>query len=173
MKSGYLRFVCIALCFTTIGYVLGTSHISTSQIAQAADDKADGAKEEEGALPDEVQEKIKLAIEALELAKSTLEGEGLYTPATTGINSFAITCGGVDALADLERGSGVDPETFAALYSDKAVEEIAEHISRDDKGRLTYKGKVVRMYPLSRLKQMLGVRSKLTGKDELGEDDSF
>ena len=74
-------------------------------------------------------------------------------------NSFLVSTGGGDAVADLESGRGVDPETFAALYADLATDEIAQHLAKDGEGRLTYKGKLVRIYPIARLKELFTKRS--------------
>ncbi|VAX38981.1 hypothetical protein MNBD_PLANCTO02-1100 [hydrothermal vent metagenome] len=161
MKPGCLSYFCVALSFLTLGYVLGTSGIASTQVVQAQEER-----EKKSSFSETVQEKTKAAIEAIDIAKEALEAEDLYKSATTEINVFAITCGGVDALKDLERGTGVDPETFASLYAGKAINEIAEHIGQDDKGRLTYKSKVVRMYPRSRLKKMLEQRDELSGRED-------
>jgi len=166
MRPGYFSYFCIAVCFLTIGYVLGTSDIAAPQVVQAQDEE----KEEDASpLSEGTRERVKAAIATLDVAKEALEGDGHYTSVTIGINSFAVTCGGVDAVKDLERGTGVDPETFAALYAGQATNEIVEHIGRDNKGRLTYKNKVVRMYPVSRLKKMLEQRDKLSGKEDVVE----
>ncbi len=91
-----------------------------------------------------------------------LEQEQRYAPVMKGVNAFAVLSGGADAKQDLETGRGVDPETFAALYAEQATDEIAAHVSKDEQGRLTYKGKIVRMYSISRLKQMFAKRATLS-----------
>ncbi len=164
MRPGCFGYFCVAFSFLTLGYVLGTSDIAATRIVQAREEE-----EKKSSFSETVQEKTKAAIDAIDAAKEALEGEELYKSATTGMNVFAITCGGVDALKDLERGAGVDPETFAALYAGKAIDEIAEHIGQDDKGRLTYKSKVIRMYPRSRLKKMLEQRDELSGREDAVE----
>ena len=75
-----------------------------------------------------------------------LSDEKRYVPAIQGLNAFATSAGGVDAVADLESGQGVDPETFAGLYAGQALAEVAEHLGRDAEGHLTYKNKIVRIY---------------------------
>jgi len=84
--------------------------------------------------------------------------------ATEGVNAFAVTTGGVDAMDDLEKGRGVDPETFAALYAGQANKEVADSLDHDDQGRLTYKNKVIRMYPVSRLKELFQERLRYAGQ---------
>ena len=42
---------------------------------------------------------------------------GLSTSATSDVNYFSVSVGGIDVQRDLEEGRGVDPETFAALYA--------------------------------------------------------
>ncbi|MCH7688590.1 MAG: hypothetical protein IH899_18235 [Planctomycetes bacterium] len=88
-----------------------------------------------------------------------LQQENVYNSATKGLNSFLVSTGGGDAVADLESGRGVDPETFAALYADLATDEVAQHLAKDEEGRLTYKGKLVRIYPIARLKELFTKRS--------------
>ena len=59
----------------------------------------------------------------------------------------------------------MDPETFAALYAGLATVEIQEHIAKDSQGRVTYKGKVVQMYPIRRLTQLFKERLKYSGEE--------
>ena len=87
-------------------------------------------------------------------------------PATKGLNAFAVSCGGVNALDDLEAGNGVDPETFAGLYAGLAKPDVAAQLGRDDQGRITYKNKIVRMYPVSRLKKLFATRLKYSGENQ-------
>ena len=91
---------------------------------------------------------------AIRNAADTLEGEGKYEPITVGLNSFLLLGGGGNAREDLESGRGVDPETFAALHAGYALPEIGDHLGYDEQGRLTYQNKVVRMYSVSRLRQL-------------------
>src|SRR5690606_17445319 len=105
--------------------------------------------------------KIQAALQALQAAREALEGEGHYVPATQGLNVFAITAGGVDAVQDLESGRGVDPETFAALYAGLATDEVAAKLGRDADQRLTYNNRLIRMYPISRLKKMYSIREAI------------
>ena len=151
----------LGLGLVTIGYVLGTSGILTPANLRA--------QEAQNAPREETAGKIKVAAEALMIAMQALQEDQRYTPAVSGINSFAVTAGGVDAVKDLETGRGVDPETFAALYADMATDEVAQHLGLDDERRLTYKNKVIRMYSIKRLKEMFADRAKLAGGEEIGE----
>ena len=119
-----------------------------------------------GAASDDVTREVTAAYTALQNAKSALAQEDRYTSATVPLNVSAIMSGGVDAIGDLESGRGVDPETFAALYAEQATDEIAAELEKDELGRLTYKGKVVRMYSVSRLKQMFQERLRFAGTEE-------
>lgn len=114
---------------------------------------------------DELTEKIGEAFAAVQTARGVLDQDALYNPATKTVNVTGILSGGVDAIADLESGRGVDPETFAALYAGMASDQIAADLDKDELGRLTYKGKVVRMYSISRLKLMIQERLRYTGED--------
>ena len=110
-------------------------------------------------LTEDTTDKLKKAIDALTAAMSALQLANAYNPATKGMNSFLVSTGGGDAVSDLESGRGVDPETFAALYADLATDEVAQHLAKDEEGRLTYKGKLVRIYPIARLKERFTKRS--------------
>ena len=88
--------------------------------------------------------------------------DGDYEAVTEDLNAFLILSGGSDAVADLESGNGVDPETFAALHAGQARPEIQELLDFNDDGQLTYNGQVVRMYSRSRLRLIYADRLKLT-----------
>ena len=49
--------------------------------------------------------------------------------AIIGVNYFAVSVGGIDAIRDLEEDRGVDPETLAGLRAGFAVPEVAEHLN--------------------------------------------
>jgi len=52
-----------------------------------------------------------------------------------------------------------------ALYADLAVDQVAVHLGRDEENRLTYKGKVIKIYPVSVLQRQYVLRSSLTGEE--------
>ena len=119
---------------------------------------ADPQEPPSGAVRDKLRDANKVLAETMQL----LVDEKRYVPAIKGINAFAITVGGVDAVADLESGLGVDPETFAGLYADQASDEVREHLSRNGEGQVTYKNKVVRLYNATRLKQLFALRKEFS-----------
>ena len=137
-----------AAALIALGFVLGASGILHPARAQ---DPLQGSTDR---LPKEVTAKVKEAHSGLLAAMQELQRQDLYKPAMEGVNSFAISVGGLDVMGDLETTRAVDPETFAALYAGRATEEVAQHLAKDEAGRLTYKGKVIRMYPIARLKQL-------------------
>ena len=141
----------LALSLMVTGYIFGASGYFLSGPVHAQD--------EAGQPSDETANKVKQANDALTAAMLALQQENLYKSATKGMNSFLLSTGGGDAVADLESGRGVDPETFAALYAGLAIDQVQEHLEKDEEGRLTYKGKMVRIYPIGRLKQLLAKRS--------------
>lgn len=145
------------LGLVAFGYVLGVSGIASPNRLQAQ-----GRPKVEG-ISDDTANKIKAAVEALAAAGQALQGEQKLVPATTALNASAIVAGGVNALDDLESGRGVDPETFAALYAGLAVDEIKAKLAKDDERRLTYDGKVIKLYPISRLKFMYQERDRMLG----------
>lgn len=91
----------------------------------------------------------------------SLTGESLNVSAVEGLNFFALSVGGIDAVRDLEEGRGVDPETFAAIYADRATPEVTQHIDTDAEGRKRYKGTIVRMYSKERLKEVFQRRDQV------------
>jgi hypothetical protein len=122
------------------------------------------AQDAPATLNEETQKKIQLANESLKTAMEALKVDSLYTPVTKSMNVYGILTGGLDAMADLESGRGVDPETFAALYAGDAIDEVQQHLSKDEEGRLTYKNKVVRIYPVTKLQKLHTQRKILTGE---------
>jgi hypothetical protein len=142
---------CLAL--VAIGYFLGSV-----QVGGPSSLRADQSTE---AIQGAARDKLRSAEQALAEAMQVLQDEKRYVPAIVGLNAFATTVGGVDAIADLDSGQGVDPETFAGLYSGQALPEVAEHLAHDAQGRVTYKGRVVRLYNPTRLKQLFAARAEL------------
>jgi hypothetical protein len=159
----------LGLALVAVGYVLGVSGVLQSPKAEAQQAQPETPEVPEvTGLSKEAQEKIKTAHEALVAAKEALANENRYNPATDPevLNVFGILTGGVDAVADLEAGRGVDPETFAALYADLATGNLRADLEWDSQGRMTYKNKVIRMYPIAELRQRFAVRRQLAGIEE-------
>ncbi|MFP6762429.1 MAG: hypothetical protein VB858_02385 [Planctomycetaceae bacterium] len=155
-----LQLLAVA-CLIGGGYFLGTHHAfapSTAN-AQGFGDPADNSG------MDEIAIAIAEVSNALKKASDLLEQDGRHISASSVPNVSAILAGGVNALEDLETGRGVDPETFAALYAEQATDEIAAELDKDELGRLTYKGKVIRLYSISRLKNLYKMRSQYTDAD--------
>lgn len=140
------------LAMLGIGYLLGTTGASTGQLVAQAPDAG---------IQDETADKIRVAHRALNDALESLRQEGRYETITDGVNAFLILAGGGNARQDLESGRGVDPETFAALYSGRAVPEVQELLDVDEQGRITYNNEVVRMYSKSRLQRIFAERTKI------------
>lgn len=159
-----LSQVFIGLILITVGYVLGAS--------QSFQNEKLHAQQNSGAPSEETEDKIRRGVKLLADAQSGLEQENFMRTATKGVNTFAVSCGGVNALEDLEAGNGVDPETFAGLYAGLAKPDVATHLGRDDQGRITYKNKIVRMYAVSRLKKLFAARLKYSGESQ-EEEPSF
>ncbi|MFQ5732947.1 MAG: hypothetical protein ACE5KM_13485 [Planctomycetaceae bacterium] len=147
-----LRIVTV-LTLVGFGYALGTMRLLEPSRAAAQQPAAETA-----------DTKIKAAYKALSDAQQALAQRGAFRGATQGVNAFAVTVGGVDAIRDLNEGRGVDPETFAALYAGEANDEVKKSLRMDDdRNVLTYKGKVVRMYSIDRLKKLFRKRDDLAG----------
>ena len=151
----------LVVTLLALGYLAGSVGLLTP-----SDLSAQGAAAPQGPSEDAV-EKITSSFDTIKTAAASLKREGRYEPATRGLNLFAVSVGGLDVKGDLEKGRGVDPETFAALYAGLAATEVEEHIDRDSQGRVTYKGKVVQMYPIRRLTQLFKERLKYSGEESL------
>jgi hypothetical protein len=163
--SRRLLQLCILGVVLTVGYVWGRWDGSDGPNSLAAQDPVAGPSEES-------QRKIQAANDALKVAMEGLKAESLYNPATQGMNVYGVLTGGIDAIDDLESGRGVDPETFAGLYSDLALDDVQQHLSKDAEGRLTYKNKLVRIYPITRLKRQHAKRMVLTGEVQKTAQDA-
>ncbi len=140
------------------GYVLGSLQVGGPSFLRA-EPQSPSQSQSEG-IPDSVKNKLREANRALADAIQALVEEKRYVPAIQGVNSFAVSVGGLDAIADLESGHGVDPETFAGLVSGQALPEVAENLARDAEGRFTYKNKSIRLYSPTRLKQLFALRAE-------------
>lgn len=147
------------LGLVAFGYVLGASDFLSPEPVGAQVADAGGPSEE-------ITNRIIATGDQLKSILDSLAQDGRYRSATKGINAFAATVGGVDAIDDLETGRGVDPETFAALYAGQAIDDIAQHLDKDDQQRLMYKNRVIRMYPVSRLKSLYVQRLRFTNPDD-------
>jgi hypothetical protein len=145
--------------FLFVGYVVGSLQIGGPTFLRA-DPQSDSPKQSES-IPEAVRVKVREANRALSDAMLALQDEKRYVPAIQGVNAFATSVGGVDAVADLESGNGVDPETFAALYAGLALPEVAESLARNTEGHMTYKNKVIRIYSPTRMKQLFALRTEL------------
>jgi hypothetical protein len=145
-----VRQLCCGLILVTVGYLAGAAGARWSGAAQAQEES-------------ETVAKVRAANTALNAAADALKADGAYEAITQGVNAFLVLSGGGNARQDLENGAAVDPETFAALYAGQGLPEIQELLSRDDEGRLTYNGLVVRMYSKQRLQQLYTARVRLTG----------
>ena len=145
---------CLGVCsLVAFGYVLGTMQFFAPEPVQAQAPKAETARD-----------KIRAGYKLLEEAQQMLGQQSKHKSATEGVNSFAVMSGGIDAVRDLEEGRGVDPETFAALYAGEATEEVKKSLRMDDsKQQLTYKGRVIRLYSIDRLKKLYRQRNDIAG----------
>lgn len=141
-----------AVAFVALGFGIGvwTTLPTRSLVAQESLQKPADAPTIQISEAD--AEKVKQASDALETAQAALQQNGAYNPAIRGLNAYATLAGGLDAVADLEDGRGVDPVTFAGLHAGLATDDVTTQLSFDANGRLTYKGKLVRIYSAERLR---------------------
>ena len=160
------------LALLLIGYVAGGSQLLSpaALLAQGGKGKARPGADAPAIPPmsDETKAKIKAAADALKAAQEALEAENRFgNSAIKGVNSFTVLSGGGSSLDDLKGAGGVDPETFGALYAGLATDAIVADLGRDAENRLTYKNRVVRMYPISMIRAAYARRSDITGEDLL------
>lgn len=153
-----LRSTLAILPVFALGYLFGLQHDVASVSAQDATLDAP--------LGEDAANEVRTVNRSLDSAKEELESEGRYVAATKGVNPFLVLAGGGDAVADLESDDGVDPETFAALYAGRVAEELKDDVALDDEGRVLYKGRVVRMYSIKRLKQLYDRREELAADQD-------
>ena len=158
MNRNIARLVC-GVGLLGLGYLLGVSGSLSTPMANAQQG-GNGSKNALGLQRDTI-DKVKQSLDNLGAAQQALKDEGRYVPAILGINAFATTVGGVNAMEDLESNRAVDPETFAALYAGEATDEVKQHLGKDQEGRLTYKDKVIRMYSLAQLQTLYQQRKAI------------
>ena len=142
------------------GYLLGGSVVERGNqptLQAQSDDPVDIEID----LSEDTKRLVREAYRSLRTARDVLEAEQRDTSPVHALNSFTILSGGVDAIADLESNRGVDPVTFAALYAGRADDDLKPHLKYDEKGRLTYRGNLIRMYAPSRLKLMFAMRDEI------------
>jgi hypothetical protein len=152
-----------------LGYLLGSSHVFAPSALWAqggAKAKPKAGEAQDTGLSDDTRTKIKAASDALKAAMEALEAEQRYKEsAIKGVNAFAVLSGGGSSLDDLKNNGGVDPETFAALYAGLASDRVVPDLGRDAEGKLTYKNRVVRMFPISRIRAAYARRAEITGEE--------
>jgi hypothetical protein len=137
----------------TLGYIAGVSGLGTTTPAAA----------QEAAAVTKPNVKLAAAITALSEAADSLKADGNYETITQGVNSFLVLSGGGNAKADLESGSGVDPDTYGALYAGLVIPELADQVTKDDNGKLLFNGQIIQMYSKSKLQRVYANRLKLAG----------
>ena len=147
------RIVTPAVCLA-LGFGLGAATWNLTPSVNAQTTAPSNSAPKTVDISEANAEKIKQASEAIAVAHQALVQDGKAKPAVNTINAYVVLAGGVDALADLESGRGVDPITFAGLYNGEGVDEVLPHLGNDSMGRLTYKGKLVRMYPIERMREL-------------------
>lgn len=157
-RGSRLRNLFVLSLVFGLGYLAGHGGLPQHVVAHAIDEDDEAVQRS-----DEAIAQVRAVVSAAQSAAAVMENESLYKAATRGVNVFAASAGGTNAISDLEDGRGVDPETFAALYAERWTDEVKPHIGRDELGRLTYKGKLIRLYSQQRLKSLFTTRDSLAG----------
>lgn len=149
------KLLALSLAMWTVGYWCGQGAWPVASSQLTAQDGAAG-------LSDETSGKIKAAHESLKAAMDALQQDGKYEGISDTPNAYLILAGGGNAMEDLQSGQGVDPESFAALYSKAVKPEILDSLTTDDQGRVLYNDQLVRLYSRTRLEKMAAERTKLS-----------
>lgn len=152
-----LNLLVFASAVFAAGYLLGSAEVLRTPEVNAALQVGDRLSNESLL----TYKQSRLILDSL---SDILSAEQRHRSATEGENFFALSVGGIDSLEDLEEGRGVDPETFAALYADRALPDVAEHLETDDNGRIRYKGNIVRLYSREKLKEVFRKRTELRNR---------
>jgi hypothetical protein len=150
-----LKLLAFGLAMWTVGYWSGSGNIPVVSSQLTAQDGAAG-------LSDDTAAKVKAAHESLKAAMDALQQDGKYEGVSDTPNAYLILSGGGNAMEDLQSGQGVDPESFAALYSKAVKPEILDSLTTDDQGRVLYNDQLVRLYSRSRLERLAAERTKLS-----------
>ncbi|MCA9038821.1 MAG: hypothetical protein KDA65_00600 [Planctomycetaceae bacterium] len=135
------------LALLAAGYALGIAHQSFLPEAQAQ-------KKEDERIPADSIIRIRNSYATLADAQQDLVAAGTHEISLSIVNPLAVGAGGTRSLEDLERGTGVDPFTFGALYAGLANDSIRSEVTFDEQGRLMYRNKVVRLYSPQRMKEL-------------------
>ena len=149
----------VPVCFAFAAGCLVGQSLPEERLLQATSQQSER-------LSDDAAVAYKRAVISMNELEDILISEGRHNPASEDQNYFAVSVGGIDALRDLEEGRGVDPETFAALYAERGLPEIAEELDFDSQDRLRYKGHVVRMYSRERLKKLFRQRDEALSRSD-------
>ncbi|MAT14620.1 MAG: hypothetical protein CMJ46_05045 [Planctomyces sp.] len=128
------------------GYGLGLAHESFVKPANAQD--------EAKIIPAETVLKLRNGYTDFSEAQQSLIAAGNHEVSLSVVNTLAVGAGGTRSLQDLQRGTGVDPFTFGALYAGLADPGIQSEVSFDERGRLMYRNKLVRLYSPDRMKKL-------------------
>lgn len=149
-----LKTLTFGVAMLAMGYGLGTQSISIipALVAQEGD----------SGLSEDSASKVRAAHESLKAAMDALQQDGRYEGLSDAPNAYLVLSGGGNAMEDLQSGQGVDPESFAALYSGNIKQEIKDGLTTDDNGRLLYNDHLVRMYSRTRLEKVFAERAKLS-----------
>jgi hypothetical protein len=156
-KMQKLSFFFFVSAVFAAGYLVGSADVLKPHEVNAAQQTSEQ-------LSSEVLLTYKQSQVVLDSLSDMLSAERRHRVATEGENYFGVTVGGIDSIRDLEEGRGVDPETFAGLYADRALPIVGQHLETDDNGRIRYKGNVVRLYSRDRLKELFRRRSELRSR---------
>jgi hypothetical protein len=158
------KMLACGLAMWTVGYWTGTR--SFPEVSTL------NAQESDSGLSTETATKVQAASESIKAAMDALQQDGKYEGLSETPNAFLVLSGGGNAMEDLTSGQGVDPESFAALYSGQVKQEVRLALSSDDQGRLLYNDQLIRLYSKTRLEKMFSERAKLSlsgsGKSSAG-----
>ncbi|QDU82068.1 hypothetical protein Pla110_38230 [Polystyrenella longa] len=144
----HLSKMFLTLALIGVGYGMGLAH--QNLISEV---RAQGPSRTEGVSTESLT-RIRNSYATLADVQKDLVASGRQEVGLSVVNVLAIGAGGTRTLEDLERGTGVDPFTFGALYAGLADPSIRSEVSFDEDNRLMYRGKALRLYSPERMKKL-------------------
>jgi len=132
-----LKRILSATLLVAMGYILGSYQWETTPSANAEQYKRPASAD---------ILKVREAYSILTDVRGNLINDNRHQNALTIVNPLAVCSGGINVIDDLNKGNGVDPVTFGALYAGLASPDLANELGFDEQGRLLFRNKEVRLY---------------------------
>lgn len=149
----FFQRIALSSCLVLTGFVIGQMDWSDSSQAVAQPQRKPDSEDILN-----IREAYSLLIDV----QGNLETQDRHQSVLTVVNPLAVCSGGVRALEDLERGNGVDPVTFGALYAGLASPELANELAFNEQGKLMFRNKEIRLYSPKRMARLFRQYAEIT-----------